>query len=333
MNKLISDSNIRNWLKELAGKYRVIAPVTSDGVTLFKEIKESEVDSVDLKCAITAVSPKEVFFPGSETIFKVSRDASHEIKPVTVDRETVLFGIRPCDAQGISLIDKAFLAEPKDTLYEEKRNKSILIGLACSAPRSECFCTSVGGGPDDIKHVDVLLTEVPSGYALLTVTDKGKKVSADAKTEDKDVQVPPRPKVELVSADGIAKKMRQVFNDSYWDKVADRCVHCNICAYVCPCCYCFDIRDYTGHDDIDRVRSWESCQSAGFVKIAGGHNPRPTKGSRLRQRWYHKLLYFPDLFGEVKCTGCGRCVRSCPVNIDIREIINDVQKMKVNDGD
>ena len=75
------------------------------------------------------------------------------------------------------------------------------------------------------------------------------------------------------------------------------------------------------------MRSWESCQSPGFTRIAGGHDPRPTKGARLRQRFYHKLLYFPENFGSISCVGCGRCVRACPVNIDIREIITDIQKL------
>ncbi|MFC1926046.1 4Fe-4S dicluster domain-containing protein, partial [Chloroflexota bacterium] len=115
----------------------------------------------------------------------------------------------------------------------------------------------------------------------------------------------------------------------YWDRLADRCVHCNVCSYVCPTCYCFDVRDYEAKGKIDRVRSWESCQSSGFTKIAGGHDPRPTKGTRLRQRFNHKLFYFPEEFGTSHCVGCGRCVRSCPVNIDIREIIRNIQELGV----
>ena len=329
MSKVISNNDLRGWLKELAGKYRVVAPVTADGVTLFKDVGAGEVEKIDLKFTNTAVSPKDAFFPSSETIFKISRDSSHKITPIMMDRGAVLFAVRPCDARGIALIDKVFLADPKDTHYEDKRQKTVLIGLACSAPCAECFCTSMGSGPADKKNVDIMLTETPSGYVAEGVTDKGKELLKSAHVEEKDIAVPAPAEVKKVPAAGIEKVMSKVFNNGYWDKVADRCLHCNICAYVCPCCYCFDIRDYTEKDEIDRVRSWESCQSAGFVKIAGGHNPRPTKGSRLRQRWYHKLLYFPELFGEIKCTGCGRCVKSCPVNIDIREIITDVQGMKV----
>ena len=111
------------------------------------------------------------------------------------------------------------------------------------------------------------------------------------------------------------------------DELGERCLACAMCTNVCPTCYCFDIRDYPNKGKSDRVRSWESCQSVGFTKIAGGHDPRANKGIRMRQRFAHKLLYFPEQFGVSHCIGCGRCVKSCPVNIDIREIITDVQKL------
>jgi sulfhydrogenase subunit beta (sulfur reductase) len=104
-------------------------------------------------------------------------------------------------------------------------------------------------------------------------------------------------------------------------------LHCNICAYVCPTCYCFDVRDYPDKGKVERVRSWESCQSPGFSLTAGGYDPRTTKGERLRQRFSHKFLYFPERFQDAACIGCGRCVKACPVNIDIREVISDLQQL------
>jgi ferredoxin len=329
MNRIIVDNNLRSWLKELAEKYTLVAPVTSDGVTLFKHVKGSQVDSLDLQYSNTAVSPKGCFFPLSETMFSIGSDGVNVIAPVSTDREVVIFGIHPCDAAGIALIDRVFLAEPTDTHYKEKRDRTILIGLACNAPSPECFCPSVGGGPANPMYLDILLTQTSAGYIVQATTGKGKELTPAARMEEKDIPLPPPPHVTPVPLEGVSEMMRRNFDSPYWDRVADRCLHCNICSYVCPCCYCFDIRDYMGKDKIDRVRSWESCQSAGFTMIAGGHDPRPTKGARLRQRWYHKLLYFPELFGDIKCTGCGRCVRSCPVNIDIREIITDVQKLNV----
>jgi len=328
MTKVITKEDLLSWLRQLAEKYTVVAPVTSNGVTLYESISGSEVDKIDLSFSNTELSPKNLFFPPTEALFTIVQNERPEIIPAKVDREAIIFGVRPCDARGIALIDKAFLAEPADGFYKEKREKTTLVGLACSAPCPECFCTSVGSSPADPTHVDLLLIPTEAGYITQIVTDKCKQLLMGAPVKEAEAVQPSLPSLKSVPAEGITEVMSKVFNDPYWDRVADRCVHCNICAYVCPCCYCFDIRDYVSKGKIERVRSWESCQSAGFTRIAGGYDPRSTKGSRLRQRWYHKLLYFPEQFGDIKCTGCGRCVRSCPVNIDIREIINDVQRMR-----
>jgi ferredoxin len=329
MTKIIGANGLSSWLKGLAEEYTLIAPVTTQGVTEYAPVGASDIDRVDLEFLNTVISPKGYFFPPSEIMFNIAADDGHAITPVGMDKDVIIFGIRPCDAKGIALIDKVFLAEPADTGYAEKRQKTSLIGLACSKPGPGCFCTSAGGGPANPMYVDILLTPISSGYIVQTITGKGKDLSMAADTQENEIPLPDPPQVDSVPFEGISQRMRDVFNSGYWDKVADRCIHCNICAYVCPCCYCFDIRDYTAGNSIERVRTWESCQSPAFTRIAGGHDPRLTKGARLRQRWYHKLLYFPAIYGDIKCTGCGRCVRSCPVNIDIREIIANVQEMKV----
>lgn len=328
MTDVITKGDLLSWLRQLTEKYTLIAPLTSNGVTRYEFVNSSEINKINLNFSNTDLSPKNWFFPPSETLFTIVKDEVPKIIPASIDQEAILFGLRPCDAKGIALTDKPFLAEPTDVFYKERRDKTILIGLACSTARSECFCTNLGGGPADPTYLDVLLTETPGGYIIQVTTGKGKGLLTGAPLQKLELSPPSPPTVNPVPVEGITEIMSRVFNDSYWERVADRCIHCNICAYVCPCCYCFDIRDYVSKDKIERVRSWESCQSPGFTRMAGGYDPRSTKGAHLRQRWYHKFLYFPERFGDIKCTGCGRCVRSCPVNIDIREIIADVQGMR-----
>lgn len=326
MTHFISKQDLLSWLRELMGTRHLVAPTKVDGLILFKRVSRTEDIVFDAENA--TLSPKEWLFPKTETLFYVKRkDGKAELVPAQIEKETVLFGIHPCDARGITMLDLPYLADPADTLYRQHREKTILVGIACLTACPECFCESMGGGPHDTAALDIMLWEVEDGYLVERITEKGKSLLPETFLSEAKLPKPKAPKTTSIPSKGIEKKMRQAFDSPYWGRVADRCIHCNICAYVCPTCYCFDVRDYTNKATVERVRSWESCQSPGFTKIAGGHDPRANKGARMRQRFAHKLLYFPEQFGPLHCVGCGRCVRSCPVNIDIREIIQDVQRM------
>ncbi len=326
MTQIISRQDLLSWLERLIGERIVIAPAQSNGLVLFQRVSRAE--DIVLDFDNTVLSPKESFLPLSEVLFTVAKENGDiKLMPATVAEEMVLFGLHPCDAKGMAVIDEPLLAAPADDLYQQHRARTTLIGLACSQAGPECFCTSMGTAPDDPSNLDIMLTRVNDSYIVQATTEKGKALLPSDLIAQSEVTPPPPPSPQAVPTEGIVEVMRGVFESPYWSRLADRCLHCNLCAYVCPTCYCFDIRDYVDEGGIERVRSWESCQSPGFTRLAGGYDPRPTKEARLRQRFYHKLSYFPEHFGHLGCVGCGRCVRYCPVNIDIREIINDIQKL------
>src|SRR4030042_279818 len=244
MSQFISKKDLLSWLGRLIEDHDLVAPTRVKDLTLFKKV--SQVKDIVFDFQNTTLSPKEFFFPASETLFCVERkDGQVELIPAEVERETVVFGMRPCDAKGIAILDLPYLEDPADTLYRQHSDKTTLIGLSCLTACPECFCTSMGRGPDDTSNLDIMLTKMEDGYVVQVVTEKGKALLPDEMLATAEVSPPPAPSLSPVPSDGITEKMRQAFDDPYWGRLADRCIHCNMCSYVCPTCYCFDVRDYT----------------------------------------------------------------------------------------
>jgi ferredoxin len=131
-----------------------------------------------------------------------------------------------------------------------------------------------------------------------------------------------------VPVEGLKAKLDGMFDHAVWEEISRKCLGCGACTYLCPTCHCFDITDEAVEVEGQRVRTWDSCMFPLFTLHASGHNPRTSGKERMRQRMMHKFSYTVDNWGATFCVGCGRCVRSCPVNLDIREVIRRVQEVE-----
>jgi ferredoxin len=129
--------------------------------------------------------------------------------------------------------------------------------------------------------------------------------------------------------EGLPEKLTHLFDHPVWERIHETCIGCGTCTYLCPTCHCFDISDEKFGSDQARVRLWDSCMYTLFTLHASGHNPRPTGKERMRQRVMHKFNYTVKNWGDIFCVGCGRCVRDCPVNLDIREVVNELAGVPV----
>ena len=120
-------------------------------------------------------------------------------------------------------------------------------------------------------------------------------------------------------------KTEEFFNSPQWEKLSESCLGCGTCTFVCPTCQCYDIRDYKTNDGVVRYRCWDSCMYSEFTRMAHGNN-RNSQKERFRQRFMHKLVYFPENNdGVFSCVGCGRCLAKCPISMNIVKVMKALE--------
>jgi len=334
----VDKSQWRQGIDKLRSSYRLFGPIEMKDNSCFQELGADQEPALDYQN--TRLSPKSLVFPQSETMMTCSLDENqeaHHIYQETDLDETprAVLGIRPCDAKALTLVKMNFDTEEYQDPYWLKRyHATTFVGLACDAPCGTCFCTTTGCGPYHEKGLDLLMVDNGNHYLMKALTDKGEQLLATADWQDKaDVKSAQKiiagkkaaaesKIVSRVSTDNLKSgDALALYNADIWEDVAFACINCGTCTFTCPTCWCFDIQDEVYGKKGRRMRNWDSCMFPIFTMHTTGHNPRGTKLHRVRQRFMHKLKYFVDKYDNgIMCVGCGRCVRQCPVNIDIRRV-------------
>ncbi len=299
------------------------------------------------------LSLKQFFLPPTEVLFawkRTSSDAGAGIEITSAPTRfapQVVLGARPCDAAALPIVDKVMDWDYQDELWNGRREATTIFSLACHVEDQSCFCSAVFLDPAASKGSDGLLTPVEGGYLVETVNDKGAEFLAahrdlfaapGADGRDCDAlageaerfraQARERVAANLaVDQNAVRAWLDDHFDDAFWKTLGPRCNGCGACAAVCPTCHCFDIVDEpeaVGHGV--RRRNWDTCQACVFTLHASGHNPRDDQNARFRQRVNHKFLIYPLKFGDVLCTGCGRCSRACPAGQDLAEVLATIDQ-------
>ncbi|MDY6862222.1 MAG: 4Fe-4S dicluster domain-containing protein [Thermodesulfobacteriota bacterium] len=333
--QVIEKKDIKSWIEGLFADYEVYAPVLDEKKgKVYKKVESTE--DINLEFLNSKNSPKDIYFPQTERLFSFSRkDEMGLIPPHMDDKKKIVFGIRPCDAMAFTMLDKVFVSGENNDFYFIKRSENTLtIGIGCIKPDSTCFCKVVGGEPSSEEGLDILLIDTGKEYVAEPVTDKGKSLIEgssffkEATPENirlkEEAITNANEKIQEFDISGLKERLDRGFDLPVWAKIHEKCVGCGICTFLCPTCHCFDILDEEGKEYGERIRIWDSCQFPLFTKHASGANPRPTGKERMRQRIMHKFKYFVENNDIFACVGCGRCVKYCPVNLDIREVLKSL---------
>jgi len=336
MTKIINKQDIAGWLKSLADGMDIIAPVAEEGVWRFRKVEDFSDFSTDIPTpAVRGL--REHFTPETEVLFDYELSGQDaELRPTLPDsRPRLIFGARACDAAALRFVDMVYgEIEPKDEPYFARRNNTTLVGLFCNEPSWTCFCTEVGDFLSNPVEMDLFLTDLGEKYLAKALTPKGEELliaSQFTDASEADVQAAEKVKSETLAklperADHEARYSEYDWDSSIWGKLAQKCLGCGACAYLCPTCYCFDIQECAQGSKGSRYRCWDTCQFEKFTHMGHGHNPRPSEKERTRQRVFHKFKYSHERYGILACIGCGRCIASCPVNIDIRRVVNKLEE-------
>jgi sulfhydrogenase subunit beta (sulfur reductase) len=332
VSRSLGQAQLEQLLEQLLAQgVRLIAPVRREGRLFFEQVS-STGQIVNVSDYVnTEMPPKEFLFPRTEPIVEFERGGDGKVQLHGVEPEvvpTVLFGVRPCDAAGISILEQVFNWDYADEFFLKRLEKTTVVAVSCTDPEPWCFCTAVGYGPTSNVGSDLLLTRVaPETFLAEGATPKGKRfleqfgdLFGDEPGEKgratREAEARFTRTGKLVAG---GKKLRDAFGDERWRRIGGTCLSCGACAYSCPSCHCFDIIDEADLHGGRRLKIWDTCCSETFTLHGAGHNPRPTQPTRYRQRVLHKFSYFPERFGRVMCVGCGRCQLNCPVGIDIYE--------------
>ena len=334
MSRIISLENLRRLAADfIAGGGRAAAPLEIDGGRAFyhyltPETAQNAVLRGDLRAAN---SVKEFFFPRSEALYAYLRkgnDVEISDAPEWSAPQLVL-GCRPCEAASLPILDPIFAWDYQDRFWQSRREKTTVVSVACTSADADCFCSSVGGSPENTAGTDAILYDLGDGaFEVRTLTEKGEKLF-DGKTAESDKTGKAcEPPQKTFDPERVRVWLDGHFGDEFWAAETLACVGCGACTYTCPTCHCFDIVDRGSFQHGERVKNWDFCQSALFTLHASGHNPRPDQAARQRQRISHKFSIYPEKFGAILCTGCGNCSRKCPVALGVRPLLERIEKRK-----
>ena len=328
----ISLSKIQELFAAIAADEALYIPADHAGQPEFMRWSEGMAMTDALN---TVRSAKDFFFPQTEDLvsFKMEGKSIEIIDPRTETEDFVVFGVRACDARSFSILDRVFLVDPVDSYYANRREHGTIVSMACSRPAETCFCHSFGIDAAEPEG-DAVCWKTEDALYIRANTEKGEKLLEKLRPMMEEADEAPVKAQQEKTREVLGKLplnsfttekfggdvLLKVFNSEQWKSLSESCLGCGTCTFVCPTCQCYDIRDFKTGSGVKRFRCWDSCMYSDFTLMASG-NPRTSQLERFRQRFMHKLVYFPaNNDGIYGCVGCGRCLSKCPISMNIVKV-------------
>ena len=339
--RVLDKQEFRKLVEIMLESNEVIGPkqagIKKNGKPIHQYRPIASPDEVDLDYEQTEYSAKTVFLPYKEnlSVYKFKEDGwkqeiTYRLQP------RIILGLHACDINALLKLDKVMVRNSYPSPYYISRRKNTFIVGIDHEPCEKGFCQSLG--TDTVSQgFDLFLTDLGERYFVSINSDRGftslQRVETKEVTEEdtKDYIEVRRKFKDLyknhVDARNLPNLLDLEFESDVWDRWGAKCLSCGSCAMVCPTCYCYGISERVSMDHTvgAKVRQLYSCNLVDFATVAGGHNFRPERTTRLKYRYYHQHRGFVEAYDEPKCVGCGRCSQVCLAGINPPDIIRDLQ--------
>ncbi|MDR2570025.1 MAG: 4Fe-4S dicluster domain-containing protein [Oscillospiraceae bacterium] len=321
----ISKETMRGFLEYLSTERTLVGPIDNGKAIEYREAAASDILMDD---RVSYSSIKSYYFPQTELMFTFTNEDVEDNIDIP---GYAIFGAKPCDLEALRVMRVVYSSgKYADPFFLRRYDANFVIGVGCINKKPECFCEELNVDQGFSDFCDIMLTDNGEDYTITHLSEKGKQALENHSGKTYEPSLPSRfsppsgfsPSILSLDPDTDDADYFDIID---WEKITETCKGCGICTYICPTCYCFDFKDAASKGEAKRYKCWDSCMYPKFTLHASGHNPRNKRHERYRQRVLHKYKYVPKIFeGNVACTGCGRCIRSCPVGMNIREIVRKV---------
>jgi len=319
--------NLFPFLKAISEEADLWAPVKKGENRHAFEIVE-DMDGIDLDYNRTILPPRKILLPSRFTMYRATRnsfeaDFSHV-------HSKIIFGIHPCDIHGLLVMDRFYSHMVEDPYYIESRKNTVILGHSCW-PDEYCMCKSTHTHVVE-EGYDLFFTELGEKYIVWIGSSRGddlirvKPEFFDENLTDDDIQgyISWRERRDQafsaeINFEAMPDLMELKYQDPVWEKLGNACLACGSCTNVCPTCNCYNTEDrpVLGKEISEISRCWDACTLENYSGVAGGENFRESRAERMKLWYTHKLQAYISKYGKPACVGCGRCVATCPVDINV----------------
>ena len=340
--RVFDKRELRTLFSLLAADNSIVGPVKTgidrNGIPLYAFEPVSDFLQLSLNYSTTRLPAKRYVLPYREDLatFKLEGNDWQKNIDYNIDRPTVFFGLHACDINALNKLDKVLMGSVYPMpYYAAKRKNMFIIGIGCD-PQPFCFCRSMRA--DTVTHgFDMFVTDIgdryfaeivsATAYNFLQHIETRTPVEADHMQYMKVVAEKNRKFIAHVDTTDLTKILDMEFQAPVWKVWGEKCLACGTCANVCPTCYCYGVEETVNIDlkGARKTKTLYSCNIIDFAEVAGGHNFRLDRSTRLKYRYYHKHRGFVEAYEEALCVGCGRCGEACLAGITVPEVIASVR--------